>query len=109
MVEKHNQTTELYCIQYSPYPQIVETNGRKVLSYFFLNVGEEESDDNDYSIFQTLLHFEVAIVTEQFQVVTNKQNKFFEIAFFSYSLNFYHKIFTPFINPTNIILTFNPE
>ena len=35
-----------------------------VLSYFFLSLGEGESDENDQSNFETLLHFEATIVAE---------------------------------------------
>ena len=34
------------------------------LSYFFLNLGEVESDENDNSDFEILFHFEEAIVAE---------------------------------------------
>ena len=33
-------------------------------SYFFLNLGEVESDENDNSDFEILFHFEEAIVAE---------------------------------------------
>ena len=32
-----------------------------LLSYFFLNLGEGQSDENDDNNFEILLHFEVAI------------------------------------------------
>ena len=32
-----------------------------LLNYFFLNLGEEQSDENDGNNFEILLHFEVAI------------------------------------------------
>lgn len=35
-----------------------------VLTYFFLNLGEGESDENEDSDFETLLRFEEAIVAE---------------------------------------------
>ena len=38
-------------------------------------VGKSESDVNDDSDFEILLHFEAAIVVELFQIVLNKQNK----------------------------------
>ena len=34
------------------------------LSYFFLNLGEAESDENDNRDFEILFHFEEAIVAE---------------------------------------------
>ena len=37
--------------------------GSTVLSYFFLDL-EEESDENENSDFEILLHFEAAIVAE---------------------------------------------
>ena len=38
--------------------------GNTGFSYFFLNLGEGESDENDDSDFGILLHFEEAIVAE---------------------------------------------
>ena len=47
--------------QYSRYAQIY---GSTVFSYFFLNLGEGERDENYGSYFEILLHFEEAIVAE---------------------------------------------
>ena len=38
--------------------------GSTVQTYLFLNLGEGESDENDDSSFEILLHFEEAIVAE---------------------------------------------
>ena len=35
-----------------------------VLTYFFVNLGDGESDENDDSNFEILLHFEEVIVAE---------------------------------------------
>ena len=38
--------------------------GGKVLKYFFLDLGEEKTDENDDRDFEMLLHFEAATVAE---------------------------------------------
>ena len=38
----------------------------KYSSVLFLNLGKGESDENDDSNFETFLHFEAAIIAEQF-------------------------------------------
>ena len=38
--------------------------GSTLLSYFFLNFGEGDSDENGDSDFEILLHFEAAIVAK---------------------------------------------
>ena len=58
-----------YFKQYSGYVQMflrkINWNyGSTVLTYFFLNLGEGKSDENDDSDFEILLHFEEVIVAE---------------------------------------------
>ena len=38
--------------------------GSTILSYFILIFGEGDSDENDDSVFEILLHFEAAIAAE---------------------------------------------
>ena len=40
--------------------------GSTVFSYFYLNLGKWESDKNDDSDFEIMLHFEAAVVAEQY-------------------------------------------
>ena len=40
--------------------------GSTVISYFFVNLGEWETVENDDSDFEIFFHFEAAIVTELF-------------------------------------------
>ena len=64
-----NMNLKQYFEQYSGYvqmflKQVNRNNGSTVLTYIFLNLGERESDENDDSNFEILLHFEEAIVAE---------------------------------------------